>query len=148
MVGTTTIYRFPDPRSAASLQGLPLDRDGAAALQLELPQPPGFGRNIVSRTRRKLNLAYTWSKNLTDSPKRSHTSPQNSYNIQKRVSARSLDRRHVFNLNYVYEIPFFAISKDLSARLSVVGRRRESSPSKPAFRSLRQLRILIPPVWV
>jgi hypothetical protein len=57
-------------------------------------------------------LAYTWSKNLTDSPNDRTTSPQNSYDIRAEYQRATLDRRHVFNLNYIYEIPLLRNRSD------------------------------------
>ena len=54
-----------------------------------------------------VKLAYTWSKNLTTSPNDRATSPQNSYDIASEYQRAALDRRHILNVNYVYEIPFF-----------------------------------------
>lgn len=55
----------------------------------------------------QVNLAYTWSKNLTDNQTDRSTAPQESYNIGLEKSRATLDRTHVFNVNYVYELPFF-----------------------------------------
>jgi Carboxypeptidase regulatory-like domain/TonB-dependent Receptor Plug Domain len=55
----------------------------------------------------QINLAYTWSKNMTDSQNESATAPQNTYNLHDEYARANLDRRHVLNVNYVYEVPFF-----------------------------------------
>lgn len=55
----------------------------------------------------QVNVAYTWSKNLTDSQNDRTASPQDTYNIRSEYSRAALDRRHIFNLNYVYELPWF-----------------------------------------
>jgi hypothetical protein len=55
----------------------------------------------------QVNLAYTWSKNLTDSPNDRTTAPQDTYNIPGEYQRATLDRRHVLVINYVYELPFF-----------------------------------------
>jgi hypothetical protein len=60
----------------------------------------------------QVQVAYTWSKNLTDSPNDRTTSPQNSYDIRSEYQRATLDRRHVFNLNYIYEIPFLRNRND------------------------------------
>jgi hypothetical protein len=60
----------------------------------------------------QVQLAYTWSKNLTDSPNDRTTSPQNSYDIAAEYQRAALDRRHVFNLNYIYEIPLLRNRSD------------------------------------
>jgi len=53
------------------------------------------------------SLAYTWSKNLTDNPSDRSNSPQNPYDIKSDYQRATLDRRHVFSINYFYELPFF-----------------------------------------
>lgn len=57
--------------------------------------------------RSQINLAYTFSKNLTDNQSDRSTAPQNPYNIKADYGRAALDRRHIFNVNYVYELPFF-----------------------------------------
>jgi hypothetical protein len=55
----------------------------------------------------QIKAAYTWSKNLTNNPSDRSNSPQNPYDIRIEYQRASLDRRHVFNVNYIYELPFF-----------------------------------------
>ena len=55
----------------------------------------------------QINVAYTWSKNLTDSQNESATAPQNTYNLKDEYARANLDRRHVLSVNYIYELPFF-----------------------------------------
>jgi hypothetical protein len=56
----------------------------------------------------QLNLAYTWSKNLTDNQTSSvSAAPQDVNNIRAEYSRAILDRRHVLTFNYIYELPFF-----------------------------------------
>src|SRR6185436_437733 len=55
----------------------------------------------------QVKLAYTWSKNLTNNPSDRSNSPQNPYDIAIEYQRASLDRRHVLNVNYVYELPWF-----------------------------------------
>ncbi len=55
----------------------------------------------------QISLAYTFSKNLTDSQNDRTASPQDTYNTKAETARAALDRRHIFTLNYVYEIPFF-----------------------------------------
>jgi hypothetical protein len=52
-------------------------------------------------------VAYTWSKNLTDSPNDRSNAPQNSYDIRSEYQRAALDRRHVLTVNYHYVLPFF-----------------------------------------
>lgn len=56
----------------------------------------------------QVNVAYTWSKNLTDSQNDRSASPQDTYDIKSEYSRAALDRRHIFTLNYVYELPWFS----------------------------------------
>src|SRR5437868_7625817 len=49
----------------------------------------------------QINLAYTWSKNLTDSQNESATAPQNTFGLQNEYARANLDRRHVLNVNYI-----------------------------------------------
>ena len=65
----------------------------------------------------QVNLAYTWSKNLTDNQTDRSTAPQDSYNLAGDKSRATLDRRHVFNVNYVYELPFYKGRHDLTANV-------------------------------
>lgn len=64
----------------------------------------------------QINLAYTWSKNLTDSQNESSTSPQNTYDFRAEYARANLDRRHVLSINYIYEIPFFRGRTDFAGK--------------------------------
>lgn len=55
----------------------------------------------------QFNVAYTWAKNLTDNQTDRSTAPMNSYDIRADRGRATLDRRHVFTSNFIYEIPFF-----------------------------------------
>ncbi|HEX8197035.1 MAG TPA: carboxypeptidase regulatory-like domain-containing protein [Pyrinomonadaceae bacterium] len=61
----------------------------------------------------QVNVAYTWSKNLTDSQNDRSAAPQNSFDIPAEKSRATLDRRHIFTTNFVYELPFFRESSGL-----------------------------------
>jgi hypothetical protein len=65
----------------------------------------------------QINLAYTWSRNLTDSQNEFSTSPQNTYNIQDEYARANLDRRHVLSINYIYEFPFYHDQKNALGKL-------------------------------
>ncbi len=54
-----------------------------------------------------IKTAYTWSHALTDAQTDRSSSPQNFYNRAADYGPAQFDRRHVFTLNYVYEIPAF-----------------------------------------
>lgn len=64
----------------------------------------------------QVNMAYTWSKNLTDSPNDRTTSPQNTYNIKNEYQRAVLDRRQVLSINYIYELPFFSKQNNFAAK--------------------------------
>lgn len=55
-----------------------------------------------------ISFSYTWSKNLTDNQSDRSNAAQNTYNFHEGEYGPALyDRRHVFNLNFVYTLPFF-----------------------------------------
>ncbi len=62
----------------------------------------------------QLNLAYTWSKNLSDNRTDRSNAPQNSFDIGSERGRAALDRRHVLTINYVYELPFFRDKKGVA----------------------------------
>jgi len=64
----------------------------------------------------QVNLAYTWSKNMTNSQNEFATAPQNSYNLHDEYARANLDRRHVLSVNYIYELPFFARQENLKEK--------------------------------
>ena len=55
----------------------------------------------------QINVAYTFSKNLTDSQTDRSTPPQNITNFREDYGRAQLDRRHILTVNFVYEIPFY-----------------------------------------
>jgi subtilisin-like proprotein convertase family protein len=55
----------------------------------------------------QFSVAYTWSKNLTDSQNDRSNAPQNTFDIRSEYSRSTLDRQHVFSANYIYELPFY-----------------------------------------
>jgi hypothetical protein len=65
----------------------------------------------------QVNAAYTWSKNLTDNISDRSDAPENSYNIGLDRGRATLDRRHVFTANYIYDIPFFAKRHDFAGHV-------------------------------
>jgi hypothetical protein len=86
---------------------------------------PRFNSNYhslqVSATQRLtgdslVQLAYTWSKNLTDNQTDRSTAPQNPYSIRDEYGRAQLDRRHIFTLNYIYELPFFDKQNDFAGK--------------------------------
>jgi hypothetical protein len=65
----------------------------------------------------QINVAYTWSKNLTDNQNDRSNAPENSYNIRLDRGRATLDRRHVFTANVIYELPFFKDQRDFAGHL-------------------------------
>src|SRR5205823_9267465 len=65
----------------------------------------------------QVNGAYTWSKNLTNMQNDRTNAPQNSYDIPSEKSRATLDRRHVFSMNYIYEIPFFSKQNNFAGKI-------------------------------
>jgi len=61
----------------------------------------------------QINVAYTWSKNLTDNISDRSDAPTNSFNNRGDRGRATLDRRHVFTANYIYDLPFFNQRNDL-----------------------------------
>ena len=65
-----------------------------------------------------ISASYTYSKNLTDNASDRSNAPQNSYNWHDgEYGPATLDRTHVFTLNYVYSIPIFQGSRGATAFL-------------------------------
>jgi len=65
----------------------------------------------------QVNVAYTWSKNLTDNISDRSDAPENSYNIRLDRGRATLDRTSVFTANYIYDLPFFTKRHDLTGNL-------------------------------
>ena len=61
----------------------------------------------------QMSVNYTWSKGLTTSQTDRSSAVQNTYCIHCDYGPSQLDRRHIFNANYVYELPWFATRKDV-----------------------------------
>ena len=58
---------------------------------------------------------YTYSHGLTDAQNDVRTA-QNGYNIGLEKGSTSFDRRHIFNANFVYELPFFKAQQGFAGR--------------------------------
>ncbi len=128
-VGTSTT-----PTAVCQVQGVPFT---AAALILDQIRPfrgyrainiiqPRFNSSYhsmqISAQRRfegasQVNLAYTWAKNLTDSQSDRTGAPQNVYDIGSERGRAALDRRHVFTMNYIYELPFYRTQEGFIGKL-------------------------------
>ena len=73
------------------------------------------GLRVENRHGLTVQLAYTWSHEIdeTSSDLNALTNP---FNPKYDRGSGSLDRRHIFNANYIYALPFFAKSSNLAAR--------------------------------
>lgn len=70
------------------------------SLQLQL-QKRFRGNSLV-------NVAYTWSRSMTDNQTDRSTAAQDSYcPLTCEYGPSQADRRHVFSANFVYDLPFF-----------------------------------------
>jgi Carboxypeptidase regulatory-like domain/TonB-dependent Receptor Plug Domain len=57
--------------------------------------------------RLQLSTAYTWSHSIDDSSDGGDTNFVNSYNLAATRASSNFDQRHLFNMSYVYDLPFF-----------------------------------------
>jgi outer membrane receptor protein involved in Fe transport len=65
----------------------------------------------------QVGFSYTFSKNLTDAQTDRSSAPQNVYNIHEgEYGPGSLDRHHVFSLNFVYTLPFYTNQNGLTGK--------------------------------
>jgi hypothetical protein len=55
----------------------------------------------------QLGLAYTYSHSIDDSSDYGDVSLINAYNLNAFRASSNFDQRHLFSLNYVYDLPFF-----------------------------------------
>ena len=65
-----------------------------------------------------LNIAYTWSKNLTDATndRDAVDIPQNPLNLRAERGVARSDRTHVFNASYIWEIPWMKTHESFFVR--------------------------------
>ena len=67
-----------------------------------------------------LQLAYTWSHEIDEVSEDLNTL-SNPFNTSYDRGSGALDRRHIFNANYIYNLPFFAHSSESVARTVLGG---------------------------
>ena len=66
----------------------------------------------------QVNLAYTWSKSLTDNPTSYiNAAPQNNWDIRSERGRSPLDRTHVLTISGLYELPFFSAQNGFVGKL-------------------------------
>jgi hypothetical protein len=86
---------------------------GYRGINMITPQFKSNYHSLQTLVRRRLTgasqmqVAYTWAKNLTDNQNDRTNAPENSYNNRLDYGRATLDRRHVFTANYIYDLPFF-----------------------------------------
>jgi Carboxypeptidase regulatory-like domain/TonB-dependent Receptor Plug Domain len=61
-------------------------------------------RNFTHLT---LSLAYTWSHSIDDSSDRGDSTFVNSYDLEADRASSNFDQRHLLNISWVYDLPFF-----------------------------------------
>jgi len=62
----------------------------------------------------QVSANYTWSRNLTDNGSDRSNAPQSTYYFNRgEYGPATFDRTHVFNLNAIYELPFFTQQRGL-----------------------------------
>jgi hypothetical protein len=64
----------------------------------------------------EISMNYTYSHGLTTAQS-DFTAPQNSYNIAADYGPDRFDRRHVFNANFIYELPWLQAQKGWEGHL-------------------------------
>ncbi len=62
-------------------------------------------RRYVGRL--QLSVAYTWSHSIDDSSDGGDANFVNSYDLAANRASSNFDQRHLFNMSYVYDLPFF-----------------------------------------
>jgi Carboxypeptidase regulatory-like domain len=67
-----------------------------------------FRTNLVKRFSKglQINANYTWGRAMTNSSSLAEATVQNPYNLHQEWERASIDLRHIFQLAYVYELPF------------------------------------------
>lgn len=78
------------------------------------------GLRMENRRGLTLQLAYTWSHEI-DEVSNDLNSLSNPFNAEYDRGSGTLDRRHIFNANYIYNLPFFAHSGNILARTAAAG---------------------------
>jgi Carboxypeptidase regulatory-like domain/TonB-dependent Receptor Plug Domain len=64
-----------------------------------------------------VNVAYTYSHSIDDSSARGDATFVDSYNLPGTRASSNFDQRHILNISYVYDLPFFNKSSGLKKSL-------------------------------
>lgn len=65
----------------------------------------------------QLSGAYTYSHSIDNSSDRGDTTFTDSYNLSANRASSNFDQRHILNISYVYDLPFFRKSSGLTKTL-------------------------------
>lgn len=65
----------------------------------------------------ELNAAYTYSHSIDNSSDRADATFVDSYNLNANKASSNFDQRHILNVSYVYDLPFFRKSSGLTKTL-------------------------------
>ena len=65
----------------------------------------------------ELNMAYTYSHSIDNSSDRADATFVDSYNLNANRASSNFDQRHILNISYVYDLPFFSKSSGLKKTL-------------------------------
>jgi Carboxypeptidase regulatory-like domain/TonB-dependent Receptor Plug Domain len=95
---------------------------GSSTLEFLETQANSHYHALQASVRRTLgsltvNAAYTYSHSIDNSSDRGDTSFVDSYNLSSNKGSSSFDQRHVLNLGYIYDLPFFNKSSGLMKTL-------------------------------
>lgn len=61
-----------------------------------------------------VNASYTYSHSIDDSSERGDSTFVDSYNLRANRASSNFDERHILNISYVYDLPFFNKSSGLT----------------------------------
>lgn len=64
-----------------------------------------------------LNMAYTYSHSIDDSSDRADATFVDSFNLNANRASSNFDERHILNISYVYDLPFFNKASGLKKTL-------------------------------
>lgn len=95
---------------------------GYSSINLIEPQANSTYNSMQVAVRRtaglgQFTLAYTWSHAIDTSSDRYDGNFLDSYNMGRTRSSSNLDQRHILNIGYVLDSPFFRNTKALSGKL-------------------------------
>jgi hypothetical protein len=95
---------------------------GYSAVALIEPEANSIYNSLQVALRRtaarsQFTLAYTWSHSIDNSSDRYDTNTLDSYNMARTRSSSNFDQRHILNVGYVLDSPFFTNTKTLAGKL-------------------------------